>query len=184
MHNLIEKYLSNITLPNSWNSLEEFISWFIESRFPLLIPFDAPVFITDDATAISIFRKPPYQVEWYIIHPNKSIPYHGHPALEIITIPLGGGNLMKPEDKFKIIYHYGDFSSKLENGSFHGGKDSDFSKGFVLLSFEKWPENVPITSASVWWEGTTAGPIHDKLIESYYPGAVKGSGYANINDTL
>jgi hypothetical protein len=179
MDNIVSNYVNSIQIPKSWSSLENFISWFIESKFPLLVPLDAPVFITDDATAISIFRKPPYQVEWYLIHPNMAIPYHGHPGLEVITLPLGGGNVMGPDS----IY-YRTLSKKLENGEFHGGKDSTHSQGFVLLSFERWPQDIPITSASVCWKGDTAGPIHDKLIESYYPGAVKRLGYADVTDVL
>jgi hypothetical protein len=80
--------------------------------------------------------------------------------------------------------YYRTLSKKLENGEFHGGKDSTHSQGFVLLSFERWPQDIPITSASVCWKGDTAGPIHDKLIESYYPGAVKRPGYADVTDVL
>ena len=174
------QYFKNIDIPDTWESIEDFTNWFIDQRIPLMIPWDAGVIRTDDATAICIFRKPPYQVELYLISPGLTIPKHAHPGMDVITMTLGGGKF----DTKSIIgtsSSWGDISENLKRGEVHGGIPVlRESLGFGLLSFEKWPENVEMTSAAIHWHGTTAGPIHDALIERHYPGSVIRPGYANI----
>jgi len=177
----IGEYFSQIKIPDTWDSLEDFVEWFMDSRMPIMVPWDANVIQTDDATALCIFRKPPYQVELYLIHPNMTIPVHGHPEMEVITVVIGGGKLHNP-GAYNCSSAWGYMSPKLTEGNVHGGTDTNDLGGYLLLSFEKWPENTTITSAAIQWKGTTAGPIHDMLIEKHHPNALKKPGYADVSE--
>ena len=52
------EYFKEVTIPDSWETIEDFTNWYLAQRMPLMIPWDAEVIRTDDATAICIFRKP------------------------------------------------------------------------------------------------------------------------------
>lgn len=67
-------YYDNYVIPDDWDTLEDFVTWFTESKFPVVIPWDAEVRRTDDATTICLFRKGRYQVEIYLIYPGWVIP--------------------------------------------------------------------------------------------------------------
>jgi hypothetical protein len=108
-----------------------------------------------------------------------TIPVHGHPGMEVITVVIGGGKLHEL-GKLGCSSAWGYMSPKLTDGDVHGGTDTNDLGGYLLLSFEKWPENIEITSAAIQWKGRTAGPIHDKLIEKYHPEVSLSVGYADV----
>lgn len=132
----------------------------------MCVPWDAKVLITDDATSMCIFRKGQYQVEMYLIHGGFDVKPHGHPDMEVITVGMGGGGIFGEEHGT-----YGTSAGlgrtlKISPGEYHGGGDTRQGTGFMLLTFEKWLNNVTPTSAAIQWDGPTAGPIHDALISS------------------
>jgi hypothetical protein len=53
----IEEYFKNIVIPDDWDTLEEFVDWYIDSRMPILPPWNAEVIKSDDAVAICVFKK-------------------------------------------------------------------------------------------------------------------------------
>lgn len=174
-------YFQNIEIPESWDTIEDFTNWYLDQRMPLMIPWDAEVIRTDDATAICIFRRPPYQVELYLIHPGLTVQRHAHPGMDVITMTLGGGKI-DTKSITGTSTSWGDISENLKNGEFHGGQVAlRESMGFALMSFEKWPDDVPMSSAAIHWQGKTAGPIHDALIDKKHPGSIISQGYADIN---
>lgn len=173
-------YHENLKIPESWNTLEEFTDWFINSKFPIIIPWDAIVRRTDDATTICIFRKDRFQVELYLIYEGFFVQQHEHPGVEVITMQLGGGR-RGTKNALGSSNIAGILSNKLKDGELHGTQSiTALSQGFGLLSFEKWSDKVKMSSAAICWKGKTAGPIHDKLIEQHYPGAIISPGYADV----
>lgn len=178
------EYYKNYNVPDDWDTLEDFVNWAIESKFPIVIPWDAEVRRTEDTTTICLFRKGQYQIELYLIYPGWVIPMHGHPNVEVITMIMGGGK-RGAKNELGGSSLAGTLSEKLHGDMMHGGETSTiFSTGYCLYSFEKWPKDTKITSAALHWKGKTAGPIHDALIEKYYPGAVKEPGYADVTGIL
>lgn len=174
-----EALYQNLNIPDDWDSLESFVEWYIENKYPIIIPWDAMVRKTDDATTICIFRKNKFQVEIYLIYPNWVIKRHSHPGVEVITMVMGGGNrgMQLPLGCSNLA---GNISNKLTEGKYHGGHSVGDHNGYVLFSFEKWSTDIPMTSAAVNWEGHTAGPLQDELIEKTFPGSVLNSGYADV----
>jgi hypothetical protein len=153
-------------VPETWPDLETFASWYINTQIPFLVPNGCGSVVTDDATAISIFRKEPYQVEFYIIHPKVNIKLHSHPDVETFTVMLGGEKTATTGDFGTSNTFNRTTIPKVPYGQKHGKfTDSGFSgEGFAMLSFQKWRDGVPITSAALNWKGPSAGPIHDKLL--------------------
>ena len=50
-------YYSTLAIPDTWNTLEDFVDWFVDSKYPIIVPWNAEVRRTDDATTICLFRK-------------------------------------------------------------------------------------------------------------------------------
>lgn len=160
----IEEQYPLLNVPETWESIVEFANWYIGSSKPILIPFSAEVVVTDDASAITLFRKGNFQVELYLIKPGYIIPMHSHPDVDVITMGIGGGETCGP---LHPIYGTGARIGQLrltEAGTEHGGGQPEH-KGFALLAFEHWKSGTP-SSAAMRWEGPTAGPIHDELLKN------------------
>jgi hypothetical protein len=170
----------NLEIPEDWDTLEDFVEWYMNTGKPICVPWDAPVIRTDDATAIQIFKHKRYMVEMYLIHPFKAIPTHCHPGMEVITVSIGGGKIMGDSALYGTSYKCGLTSPKLLSGEYHGGKPTENGLGFMILSFEKWITDAPMISAAIQWKGDTAGPIHDNLIKFIYPDASIGPNKADI----
>lgn len=158
-------YFSNVVIPDNWNTLEEFIDWYLKNRMPFMAPvINAKIIVTDNATAATIFRHKRYQVELYLVHQNTSIVEHSHPGIELTMMQLGNLN--------NITSNWGYFTPILKPGEVHGGRPADqipfnSGNGIIFLTFEKWDEEIPMTSAAVQWDGPTHGPIQDKLVQEH-----------------
>jgi hypothetical protein len=158
----------NLTIPDTWKNVDEFAHWWLTAGMPIMVPDDAEVFLSDDATSVSLFRKNNFQVELYLIHPNPLVPVHGHPDVEVIKVRLSGK---------KIPF----LSSTLKNGGMHGAGirlDAE-EKGYPLLAIQHWLTKEPTTIASMW-KGNTVGPKQEELIKRFNPDAYVVDGYADI----
>lgn len=167
--------------PPEIDTVEELVDWYFRIGMPLAVPWDAEVTCSDDATAICVYRKPPFQIELYIIHPAKVVPTHGHPGVEVITMTLGGGKLGERQPT-GLSSMWGEYTDALREGQKHGGREiGETSIGHALLSFQKWRSDLEVTSASTQWQGDTAGPLQEAMIRARNPNAVIHPGYADIN---
>ena len=153
-----EDYFSSLTIPETWDTLEDFLEWFMDSRMPWIIPEDSEVYVTDNASSIILFRHDLYQVELYINYPKTKAPLHGHPGMDLITMQVGRMNPIQWAHSSKVLT-----SGKRHSANFAS------EKGTVFLTFEKWIPGIPMTSASVNWSGRTVGPVHEKLIKRHFP---------------
>lgn len=169
-----------VTIPDTWNTIEEFTDWYMNNGMLFIPPWDAEVICSDDATAMTIFRKDRYQVELYLVHPDKLVPMHAHPGMESLLISLGGGEQGSP-DEFGVSSRWGEYSAVLREGETHGDRQVGYSpKGYAMLTFQKWNGNNKLTSAAIQWRGETAGPLQDALIKKHNPNALTFPGYADI----
>lgn len=175
--------LSSSDIPIAWASLEEFTRWYIKQGLPVLPPADFETFKTDDATAICVFRRPPYQVEIYIIDDPVNVPKHEHPYVEVIQASFKRG----PAGALGAnVAGLNPLSAKLTLGQAHGailGTDRDEGNG-VLYTFEKWPEGVKPSTVSAVWKGQVVGPKHEALIRRFFPDAFIQDGYADITRSI
>jgi hypothetical protein len=158
----------SLVIPDTWNNVEEFADWWLRAGMPIKFQKDSEVFLSDDATAIALFRKGRFQVELYLIHPCPKVPKHEHPDVEVIKIRLDGKK-----------YPY--LSNTLHNGESHGSglvlEAED--RGYPLLAIQHWLTRDPTTVASMW-KGNTVGPLQESLIRRFNPDAYINNGYADI----
>lgn len=152
-----EDYESKFIIPETWNSLDEFIDWYMNSGMPFMMPIGSEVYRTENASAIVMFRQGRYQVELYINDPLCEVSDHAHPDLDLVIMPIGR---MEP-GHWPIAW--GRTTELLKAGDTHNGNFNS-TKGTVFLTFEYWKEGVEMTSASVNWAGPTDGKKHDELI--------------------
>lgn len=165
-----EEYFSHLTIPQTWDGVEEFCNWYMENKMPIMIPEDSHVYTNENATAIVLFRHRNFQVELYIGFPENAVEDHFHPNMEVITMQIG---------KMNVGIVWGAYTDTLVHGQSHSGNFSS-PRGCAFLTFEKWDDENKMTSASVNWIGKTAGPKHDALIKKHYPDSYVENGYADV----
>lgn len=176
-------FFKGVKIPDDWDTLEDFVQWFMNSRMPIMIPWDAEVIRSDDAVAICIFRKGNYQVEFYLEFPYMYIKRHSHPRMEVITMSLGGGGLRPPLSNVnKISSAWGSMRKKLLPGMYHGGEVvNQASTGFCTLAFQRWENPEEMSSAAVQWKGEIYdGGVQASLIKRHYKNAKIEKEYADI----
>lgn len=156
-----------------FKNLVHFTEWYLNSGMPTLIPYNAEVFLTDDATATCLFRHGRYQFEMYFIHPNPTIPQHSHPGVENIEIPSSSWARLTPEILQRRI--------QKENQT-HGRdiRERAACAGFALFSAQRWDDGLEISTIGARWKGFTAGPKHDALIRRFNPDCYSSIGYADV----
>lgn len=174
------KYFANINIPDDWATIEDFVEWYVDSRMPMMIPYNAEVIRSDDACAVCVFRKGQYQVEFYLEYPEMYIRKHAHPRMEVITMQLGGGSLSPAQENGTSVV-WGQAAPNLMPGQYHGGESGPvIGNGFVTLAFQKWQNPEEMTSAAIHWKGELQGPIQAKLIKDHQPDALVESDYADV----
>jgi hypothetical protein len=185
LNSFYDKVLGGISVPDSWESLEDFIRWYVDSGMPLCVDFSSEVIHVEGFSAATLLKKGQYQIELYHIYNFSNIPHHAHPGIEVYTFQMGGGETGSPRrDALKTSTNWMSHGWKAESGELHGGIGLGSStNGWVIISFQKWPEGVEPEAVSAWWVGATEGPLHEKVIERYFPGAVLYPGFADITTT-
>ena len=160
--------LTELEIPDTWENAFEFGKWWVDAGMPILFPKDPEVFLSDDATAVSLFRKGRFQIELYLIHPQPKVPEHEHPGVEVIKCRMGLGSMLG-------------FSDLLTDGHSHGaGMQLEAETiGFPLIAIQEWKTREPCTIAAMW-KGKTVGPLQEALIKRFNPDAYVVDGYADI----
>lgn len=158
----------DLEVPETWGNVKEFAEWWMKVGMPMKFPPNPEVFMSDDATAVCMFRHGRFQVELYLIHPQPKVPEHEHPGVEVIKMSL-------THAEHPIM------SNTLHNGESHGaGTRVEAEKlGFPLIAFQHWLTRDPTTIASMW-KGPTVGPLQEALIKRFNPDAYVVEGYADI----
>ena len=152
----IKEIYKDLVIPETWDTLEDFVDWYmLEAKMPLLVPQDAEIVVSDDAVAISLFKKGPYQVELYLLYPDYDILQHCHPDLEVIVVDLGGCKFT-PKSHFNTSVAWGYVWEKLLPGNYHGNEHIR-EYGGVNLAFEKWIDTSKQFSAASNWKGFIRG---------------------------
>lgn len=153
--------IKELSLDNRWANVKEFASWWINNK-TIVVPFNAQVICSDDATAICLYRYQQFQVEIYLSHPGELIKHHCHPGIQVLLVKLGGGGEGElAEDGGSTVRFQ--FSEVLESGEYHG--NDELSPGKAYLVFQHWDSSLGTpTSTAIQWKGPAAGPKHEKII--------------------
>jgi hypothetical protein len=178
------KYFSDILIPDDWDTLEEFVDWYLDSKMPLMIPYNAEVIRSDDACAVCIFKKGNYQVEFYLEYPEMWIRKHSHPRMDVIVMQLGGGSVA-PKDAHGVSKTWGVLNTNLKAGEYHGGDSSSITNdGFITLAFQRWERADEMTSAAIQWRGEIQGLVQQDLIKRHKPNAEVTDTWADVDPSV
>lgn len=158
----------DLVVPETWENVKEFADWWMAAGMPIVFNRMPEIFLSDDATAVCLFRKGRFQVEMYLIHPTPRVPEHEHPGVEVIKMRLGNKEIPM-------------MTPVLHNGESHGAgiRLEAEDRGFPLIAFQHWLTRDPITVAAMW-KGPTVGPKQEALIRRFNPDAYVVDGYADI----
>lgn len=149
----------------------DFYQWYVQNKCPVMLSLMDSVFLSDDATAVRLFRSGRFQVEMYLIHPSPIIPTHEHPGVE--NIELQNLAIHSPDALADFVQR---------DGSSHGGSfvRRAEDRGFALFSVQHWRDGVEMSTIGARWKGHTAGPKHEALIRRFNPGCLVYPGYADV----
>lgn len=182
---LYGRALGRVKLPESLDSIEDLVYWFVDSGAPLLVDHATDVTDAEGFCVSTLFKCDRFHIELYLMRNQMALPDHVHPGVKVLTLELGGGlrgsrkaDGLGCSDKHLTspIYSY--------PGEAHGATDfPESGRGWLALSFQEWPEGVEHKPVTVWWVGPTMGPKHEALIEEHFPGAVQYPGFADITKT-
>lgn len=174
-------YYRNITIPESWDTLEDFFNWFVlEAKMPIMVPWNSPIVRGDDFSSVAIFRKGQYQVELFLEYPTLHSKPHCHPNVETITLQLGGGSEFPSQANNNLSTQWGIIDWKKSAGQIHGQGASMPTAAGSLLSFQRWTDDHPVTSIAANWKGKTSGPFHESVIREHNPNSFVQSDYADV----
>lgn len=170
-------------IPTTWNTLQEFAQWYTDNKYPIRVPENARVFVTDVSYSCCIFRHDCYQVEIYLGSPNFISSKHYHPFDQLIIFL--GGHLAGTRGTETTKQPYRESGQKIhENSSAElPHKDAykigsvlttdqwhevcSFDQGFIFLNCQKWYDKTKMTSAVVEYNGDPLGSLHQDLIKSW-----------------
>jgi hypothetical protein len=164
--------LPELDIPDSWENVDLFLDWYMEKNMPIRFGENQEVFVSDDATAVCLFRHGQFQVELYSIHPGPLVQTHEHPGVEVVKVRFNANEA-------------GGFPT-LRKGQSHGdGFRLEGEKvGFPLLAVQHWVNGEKPTTVAAQWKGKTVGPLHEDLIRRFHPNALVINGYADITRTM
>lgn len=164
--------LKHLEIPETWDNVESFCDWYMENNLPITFSNESEVFLSDDATAVCLFRHGQFQVELYLVYPEPKVPIHEHPNVEVIKVRL--------YEKTAIA------SNPLTNGESHGAgfRVEGESLGFPLIAVQHWISGEKPHTVAAQWRGRTVGPMQENLIRRFHPDALVIDGYADITKTM
>lgn len=170
-------------IPQTWNDLESFADWYSKNNYPIRVPQNARVFITDVSYSYCIFRQDVYQVEIYLGSPNFISSKHYHPFEQKIIFL--GGHLAGTRGTELNIEPYASLGSAITENSSDELSHKDAYKigktlptnnwhevvsldsGFIFLNLQKWPDKKSMTSAVVEYTGDPLGKTHLELMKKW-----------------
>ncbi len=177
--NTIKKIISstipqNLIVPDTWNTLEEFAQWFKDHGYPMRVPANMQIYVTDSTYSCVVFRQDVYQAELYMIAPNMPVAKHSH-SFESLTIlvwwSISGMNERASTKKTwdseegSNIPYTGVMGEKLVTWNWHWFET--FSKGCFMYVLQKWNPKIDLTSATLEYSGESMWPLHTILMQKY-----------------
>lgn len=119
----------------------------------------------DGVMGLTIFQQPPYQVQLWLVRPNKEIPDHAHPNCETVLVYISGDLILRVGGK---SFTFDEVSVKtnprmcrgstlyVAAGAVHGLSVGRL--GGAFLSVQRW--NGQMKSTDLDWVGDVLGSLH------------------------
>lgn len=161
-----------IVYRDEFESIEEFAQWYFDNGLPMQVPPGAYITEVDTATAITVYKAGRWQVELYLLLPNRrDVATHCHPNVESITYVFDKltGQWFPTEKLYDLETH----------GSFNDGEIRN-EDGMIILTFERWDEGIPMTNVAIQWKGDVDGPKHRAWLRDLHPESMVGNQTIDI----
>lgn len=148
--------------------LEQFTSWFLQQPLILLSPVQ--VYHFDPVDSLVLYRKPPFQVELFVIKNDGGFPEeHRHPDVDTIEVHLCGDipltingkppqSLFVPRPPIEPLC-----LNRIRPTDYHGAEK--VPGGGAFLSIQHWLNGVTPTSVGLNWEGSPTSLTHAELLD-------------------
>lgn len=162
-----------MTIPDTWNNLDSFVTWYIENGYPRKPPDPPEIYFTDVGTSVIIFRQDVYQAEFYIGSPFFNTSKHYHPFEQSIIVVGGNGKGRRGEKideeppwvNIDHNQHNQRVDSTLYDYQWH--QLSSYNKGLYFFNFQRWPSKEKMSSAIIGYNGDSLGPVHEELMDNF-----------------
>jgi hypothetical protein len=137
--------------------------------FNTQVPYKQPVSFVEGVTGLVLYRKPPFQVQLFIVAPNVIIPDHHHPNVDSYEYFLHGMNFSYKGhwlirnfggDEIDGVAQHAGVTLRVNPLDKHGAESSD--QGGAFMSIQHWLNGVEPTSVGNDWVGETMGNEHSK----------------------
>jgi hypothetical protein len=142
------------------DDLEQLLHWWRKNR-AINTPTEFPTNFNTTWSGVVLYRKPPYQVQLFIVHPNSEIVPHLHPNVDSFEVFVGGDISFMHNGQWFDQNKLG-FPIRVKPNDWHGGKFG--KRGGAFLSVQKWLNDVPPTSVDEDWhdkDNNTRGTSHN-----------------------
>lgn len=158
-------------------ALDQFLAWVLQGGLPSIgaIPFANAVRKIEGVWSVTWFRKPPFQVQLFIVPPDYVIPEHVHPNVDSYEVYLGGqirfshsGKWVVSEEEFTEPGEFGlpalrGATIRVRPGDLHGGVFGP--GGGVFMSVQHWLNGVVPHCVAADYSGPVMGKDHfDKVV--------------------
>ena len=177
----------SIIVPETWDSLNSFAQWFKENDFPMRVPANMQIYITDNSYSCVVFRQNVYQAELYMIAPNKVWHKHSHDFEHLWIIiwgrvlwqtqhnPIGNVTNPIPIGLWKNESHpdSGKIWENLLRWEWHN--IDTFNQGCLMYVLQRWDSEEDMTSAIIWYIWEPMWPIHKEVLLMNQHGDIKKS---------
>jgi hypothetical protein len=160
--------------------VDQFRKWWFENKRPFKPPFKNAVYFTDTTHSLCIFRDKRYQVLLITVKPNVNIPKHSHPNVESCATYLTGYlQLGLEHDDFEKTEYWNTLQKENPTTGMHVLFGTSTSAGYMgephslqskdgggaFLVFEKWLNDVEMTTALIDWIGEPIDEGHKRLLD-------------------
>lgn len=159
-------------------TLEQFAEWFLKTGILARVPHDAPAHMLDGVTAVTLYRRAPFQVQMFVVPPSHIIPEHTHPNVDSIEVYVGGdirfsraGKFLTDEQNHEStssgVSLLRGFQVRVRPDDLHGGAFG--TQGGVFYSIQQWLNGVAPTCVASDYVGVVMGPQHLAAVRTGAP---------------
>jgi hypothetical protein len=157
-------------MPLADDDLTRFLRWYMKNAGPLAFaPLLDAVHDVDGVRSVTMFRDPPFQVQMFVVPPNKIIPEHTHPNVDSYEVYVAGqirfskqGRWCATEEEANTAVNglcaLRGTAIRVHPSDPHGG--SFGPSGGVFLSVQKWLNGVEPTCVANDYTGVVMGADH------------------------
>lgn len=141
-------------------SIREFAVWWMRNK-PFKVPANASDAVRsyDGVNGITLFRDGPFQVQLFIVKPNRTSGPHAHPNIDSIEYGLAGADTFESDRNFRL---HGLIC--VAPGEFHTAHADD--QGGAFISIQKWLNGIAPTSVELDWVGEAMDCDHAAELEA------------------